>query len=53
MLATCRPPAPRAGIGTLISFALPFAMITLAVWVLMFFVWYLLGIPLRPGTPVR
>ncbi|MGI3199603.1 hypothetical protein ACRJ4W_15195 [Streptomyces sp. GLT-R25] len=25
----------------------------LVVWVLLFFVWYLLGIPLGPGAPVR
>ncbi|MBX9364802.1 AbgT family transporter [Streptomyces sp. WAC04114] len=43
----------KAGIGTLISFTLPVAMIMLAVWILLFFVWYLLGIPLGPGAPVR
>ena len=43
----------KAGIGTLVSFTLPVAMIMLAVWVLLFFAWYLLGIPLGPGAPVR
>lgn len=43
----------KAGIGTLVSFTLPTAMIMLVVWVALFFVWYLLGIPLGPGAPVR
>ncbi|MCX4706425.1 AbgT family transporter [Streptomyces sp. NBC_01373] len=43
----------KAGIGTLVSFTLPLAMIMLVIWVLLFFAWYLLGIPLGPGAPVR
>ncbi|GAA2402825.1 AbgT family transporter [Streptomyces coeruleofuscus] len=43
----------KAGIGTLVSFTLPIAMSMLLVWVLLFFAWYLLGIPLGPGAPVR
>ncbi|WP_314173884.1 AbgT family transporter [Streptomyces winkii] len=43
----------KAGIGTLVSFTLPVAMIMLVVWVLLFFAWYLIGIPLGPGAPVR
>jgi aminobenzoyl-glutamate transport protein len=43
----------QAGIGTLVSFTLPVAMVMLAVWVLLFFAWYLLGLPLGPGSPVR
>ncbi|MGW1146742.1 AbgT family transporter [Streptomyces sp. NPDC002454] len=43
----------KAGIGTLVSFTLPVAMIMLAVWTVLFFVWYALGIPLGPGAPVR
>lgn len=42
-----------AGIGTLVSFTLPVALITLLVWTALFFAWYLLGIPLGPGAPVR
>ncbi|MFH8618827.1 AbgT family transporter [Streptomyces sp. NPDC017979] len=43
----------KAGIGTLVSFTLPVAMIMLAVWTALFFLWYALGIPLGPGAPVR
>ncbi|MFJ1665756.1 AbgT family transporter [Streptomyces bottropensis] len=43
----------KAGIGTLVSFTLPVAMVMLVVWTLLFFAWYALGIPLGPGAPVR
>ncbi|MGW0683798.1 AbgT family transporter [Streptomyces sp. NPDC002754] len=43
----------KAGIGTLVSFTLPVAMAMLVVWVVLFFAWYLLGIPLGPGAAVR
>ncbi|MEU5980245.1 AbgT family transporter [Streptomyces sp. NPDC047315] len=43
----------KAGIGTLVSFTLPVAMVMLVVWTALFFVWYALGIPLGPGAPVR
>lgn len=40
----------RSGIGTLMSLALPYAMAMLIGWFLFFVVWWLLGIPLGPGT---
>ena len=43
----------RAGVGTLVSFPLPAAMIMFVVWTLLFAAWWLLGIPLGPGAPVR
>ncbi|WP_432180186.1 AbgT family transporter [Streptomyces sp. NBC_00063] len=43
----------RAGIGTLVSCTLPVALSMLVVWTVLFFVWWLLGIPLGPGAPVR
>ncbi|MFD6337051.1 AbgT family transporter [Streptomyces sp. NPDC060131] len=42
-----------AGIGTLVSCTLPVAMAMLVAWTALFFVWWLLGIPLGPGAPVR
>ncbi|WP_238597097.1 AbgT family transporter [Corynebacterium heidelbergense] len=42
----------RAGIGTLMSLTLPFAVAMLVGWFLFFAVWYLLGLPLGPGTPM-
>ena len=32
---------------------LPFVLILTVVWTLFFVAWYLLGIPLGPGWPVR
>jgi aminobenzoyl-glutamate transport protein len=43
----------RAGVGTLVSFTLPAALTMLVVWTLLFVAWWLLGIPLGPGAPVR
>ena len=42
---------PRAGIGTLMSLLLPFAVSILVVWFLFFLLWWSLGIPLGPGAP--
>lgn len=41
-----------AGIGTVISLMLPYAIVISVVWTLFFAAWYLLGIPLGPGSPV-
>ncbi|MCX7444698.1 AbgT family transporter [Corynebacterium pygosceleis] len=43
----------RAGIGTLMSLALPYSIAMLVGWFLFFLAWYLLGLPLGPGVPVR
>lgn len=42
-----------AGVGTIISIMLPYALILLAVWILLFALWFAFGIPLGPGYPVR
>jgi aminobenzoyl-glutamate transport protein len=42
-----------AGIGTVVSFTLPLAMSMLAVWTVLFVVWYLLGLPIGPGVSIR
>ncbi|MEZ2121429.1 AbgT family transporter [Corynebacterium sp. CCM 9203] len=43
----------RAGIGTLMSLALPYSIAMLVGWFLFFLLWYILGLPLGPGVPVR
>lgn len=43
----------KAGIGTLVSFTLPIAVVMMVVWFGLFILWYLLGIPLGPAAPVR
>ena len=42
-----------AGIGTVVSMMLPFVLVLSVVWTLFFIGWYLLGIPLGPGSPVH
>jgi aminobenzoyl-glutamate transport protein len=40
-----------AGLGTIISLMIPFALIVLVAWVVFFAAWFLLGIPMGPGYP--
>lgn len=42
-----------AGLGTIIALMIPYTIMVLVVWVLLFIVWFLLGIPLGPGYPVN
>ncbi len=44
---------PRAGIGSLISLMLPYAVIFLIAWMLMLSIWYLTGAPLGLGGPLH
>jgi aminobenzoyl-glutamate transport protein len=39
----------RAGIGTLISLMIPFVIVLLIAWLLLFIGWFVLNIPLGPG----
>jgi aminobenzoyl-glutamate transport protein len=38
-----------AGLGTVVSIMLPYAVIMLLAWVVLFVIWYVLNIPLGPG----
>jgi aminobenzoyl-glutamate transport protein len=42
-----------AGIGTVVSMMLPYAVVIAVAWTVFFVVWYLIGIPLGPGSPVE
>ena len=42
-----------AGIGTVVSLMLPYVVILSIGWILFFVAWYLIGIPLGPGSSVR
>ncbi|MFE5668308.1 AbgT family transporter [Streptomyces niveus] len=42
----------KAGIGTLVSFTLPAAMAMMVAWIVLFAIWYALGLPLGPGSPI-
>ena len=41
-----------AGIGTVVSLMLPYVVILSVAWMAFFIIWYLIGIPLGPGSPV-
>jgi aminobenzoyl-glutamate transport protein len=42
-----------AGIGTIVSMMIPYVVILSIAWILFFIAWYLLDIPLGPGSPVH
>jgi aminobenzoyl-glutamate transport protein len=42
-----------AGIGTVVSLMLPYMIILTIAWIVFFVAWYLIGIPLGPGSPVH
>jgi len=42
-----------AGVGSLVALMLPIAVVVLIAWLAFFILWFLLGIPLGPGYPVR
>jgi aminobenzoyl-glutamate transport protein len=42
-----------AGIGTVVSLMIPYVIILSVAWTLFFVAWYLIGIPLGPGSPVH
>ncbi|AEI08738.1 putative secreted protein [Corynebacterium resistens DSM 45100] len=42
----------KAGIGTLMSLALPYSIAMLVGWFLFFALWWAVGLPLGPGTPM-
>jgi aminobenzoyl-glutamate transport protein len=43
----------HAGIGTVVSLMLPYVVFLSVLWTAFFVAWYLLGIPLGPGSPVH
>ena len=42
-----------AGIGTVVAMMLPYVLVLSIIWTLFFVAWYLLGIPLGPGSSVH
>ena len=43
---------PKAGLGTLMSYLAPYAMCYGVTYVILFTIWYLLGLPLGPGGSI-
>jgi aminobenzoyl-glutamate transport protein len=42
----------KAGLGTIVSLMLPYSLIFLIGWVIMFIIWYYLGLPIGPGANI-
>ena len=42
----------KTGIGTIIALMLPYTIVITIAWILLFVLWFILGIPLGPGYPV-
>jgi aminobenzoyl-glutamate transport protein len=42
-----------AGIGTIIALMIPYVVIIAIVWIILFVLWFVLGLPLGPGYPVQ
>lgn len=42
-----------AGIGTIAALMVPYAFTVLVVWLVLFVLWFVLGIPLGPDSPVQ
>ncbi len=42
----------KARVGTVLSFLVPYAIVLLIMWVCMMAVWYLLGLPVGPDSPL-
>jgi aminobenzoyl-glutamate transport protein len=43
---------PKAGIGTVIALMIPYVIAIAVVWVILFILWFVLGLPLGPGYPI-
>jgi aminobenzoyl-glutamate transport protein len=41
-----------AGIGTIIALMIPYTLVVAVSWIILFIIWFVLGIPLGPGYPV-
>ena len=42
----------KAGLGTIVALMLPYTLAIAVVWIVLFLLWVVLGIPLGPGYPV-
>ncbi len=43
---------PKSGIGTVIALMIPYVAAIAIVWIALFIIWFVLGLPLGPGYPV-
>jgi aminobenzoyl-glutamate transport protein len=43
----------KAGVGTIVALMIPYAVVILVSWLILLLLWFVLGIPVGPGYPVR
>jgi aminobenzoyl-glutamate transport protein len=53
IVVVCQRYKKESGLGTVVSLMMPLAVVVAVTWLVFFAVWYLLGIPLGPGAPVK
>ncbi|MGD9958445.1 AbgT family transporter [Nocardioides sp.] len=53
IILVCQRYRARAGMGTVVAMMIPYTVVVLVTWILFFIAWYLLAIPLGPGSPVH
>jgi aminobenzoyl-glutamate transport protein len=41
-----------AGMGTIIALMIPYVVTLALVWIILFIIWFMLGLPMGPGYPV-
>lgn len=53
IILVCQRYRASAGMGTVISMMIPYTVVVLVTWTMLFVGWYLLDIPWGPGSPVQ
>lgn len=43
----------ESGVGTVLSLMIPYSIIMLITWIIFAVIWYMIGLPLGPGAPIR
>ncbi|WP_305768007.1 AbgT family transporter [Candidatus Epulonipiscium viviparus] len=52
IVAFCQKYDKKAGVGTLVTTMLPYSIAFLIGWTILFVIWYLVGLPIGPGSPL-
>ena len=53
IILVCQRYRASSGMGTVVSMMLPYTVVVLVTWTLFFVLWYVIGIPWGPGSPVH
>jgi aminobenzoyl-glutamate transport protein len=53
IVLVCEKYKKKSGVGTVISLMMPYTVVVGVAWLLFFVLWYLIGIPMGPGAPVK